>query len=76
MGAGLEARDTADSEVCATRQAEGFIVKIVHDGGNKSQNVTECNGGCNGSKMRKCLRLNMCNGVTAFSEQWSGADLA
>jgi hypothetical protein len=41
-----------------------------------SQNVTECNGECNGSKMRKCLWLNMCNGVTAVSEQWSGADPA
>ena len=33
---------------------------------NTSQNVTGCNGECNGSKMRKCLWLHMCNGVTAF----------
>ena len=33
-GAGLEARDTADSEVWATRQ-EGLIVIIAPDGGNK-----------------------------------------
>ena len=55
---------------------EGLIVKIAPDGGNKSQNVTECNGECNGSKMRKCLGFNVCNGVTAVSEQRSGADPA
>ena len=40
----------------------------------EAQNVTECNGECNGSKMRKCLGFNVCNGVTAVSEQWSGAE--
>jgi hypothetical protein len=59
-----------------TAAAEGLIVNIAPDGGNKSQNVTECNGECNGSKMRKCLGFNMCNGVTAVSEQCSGADPA
>ena len=44
--------------------------------GNKSQNVTGCNGGCNGSKMRKCLGFNVCNGVTAVSEQHSRVDPA
>ena len=34
VGAGLEARDTADLEVCATRQEEGVIVIIAPDGGN------------------------------------------
>jgi hypothetical protein len=55
---------------------EGHIVNIAPHGGNKSQNVTECNGECNGSKMRKCLGFNVCNGVTAVSEQWSGTDPA
>ena len=59
-----------------TAEEESFIVNIAPDGGNISQNVTECNGECNGSKMRKCLGFNMCNGVTAVSEQHSGADPA
>ena len=53
---------------------EGVIVNIAPDGGNKSQNVTECNGECNGSKMRKCLGFNMCNGVTGFFAVFSGIE--
>jgi hypothetical protein len=59
-----------------TAEEEGLIVNIAPDEGNISQNVTECNGECNGSKMRKCLGFNVCNGVTAVSEQVSGADPA